>query len=127
MTTTYGRDVSCADRIDTNRIVSGSVLLAEAIYRRLTTVRGSLEDDQTYGMHIAHYLNRAMSAAEIAAIPGVVRTEVLKDERIEEVDIEVSQDGTQIRLDISGSGYEGVTFRLALAVADVTVELLEVA
>src|SRR5262249_13556353 len=91
MTTDFATDLDCSDDLNPlGTTVSGPLCLAQAIQRRLSTPRGMVIDAPNYGRDLREYLSRGMTAAELEAIPGDVRAEVLKDERIEEVDAGVT-------------------------------------
>ncbi len=132
MTTDFGRDVSCTDTMRTGRLVSGPRLVAEACYRRLITPRGTLlggEDEANYGLDLGGLLGSSTSAAEVAALPGRIRNELLKDERVESVEALVTATttagSTSYVIDVTGTTAEG-PFELKLAVADVTLAVLKI-
>jgi hypothetical protein len=128
--TEFGKDISCTDELRTGRLSTGTRLVAEACYRRLITPRGTLrggEDEANYGTDISTLVGE--NAAIVDAIPGIVRTELLKDERIEEVNVTIarSQDGPAISLVIDIEGITAIgPFELQIGVSDVTTELLKV-
>jgi phage baseplate assembly protein W len=123
----YGLDISAVEDLDPMaREVEGEDALAEAIARRLTTPRGSLgDDDPDYGLDVADFLHRAMTAAEIASIPGLVRGELLKDERIADVNARmlVFEQGTRLELELDGVTAQG-PFRFTFAATPSSVKLL---
>lgn len=125
-----GRDVSCTDSILTGRFSTGAQLVAEAAYRRLTTPRGMLrggEAEANYGLDLTELCGSTNVRSLQASLPGRIRSELTKDERIESVavNVAVSQDGADTSFDIT---VECVTsagpFTLQLLASDVTVELL---
>lgn len=135
MATGFGTDSYCYDAIRTGRLVSGVELLAQAIYRRLTTARGTLDDGEegsVYGLDILDFVGTVGTDAAVGAIPDVVLAEVLKDDRVERAEISASiERGTDglvtINLDVDVfPANEGQSFTLSLAVSDVTVALLGV-
>ncbi len=84
----YGTDVYCWDRLRTGRLVRGPELVAQAIYRRLTTPRGTLrdgDDGQVYGLDVSDFVGRVGAKDAVAMIPAVIRAEVIKDDRVENV------------------------------------------
>lgn len=86
----FGTDVSLADDLDpTGRMVTGTRLVGEAIYRRLTTPRGSLIDDPNYGMDVRLMLSRAATKRERDAIPKQLEMEIKKDERVQTATVTV--------------------------------------
>ena len=88
MSTNYGREVSCTRTLKTGRYVSGVTVVAEAIYRRLTTPRGMLlggESEGNYGLDLMSLVGSADTKGSAASLPGRIENECRKDERIETV------------------------------------------
>lgn len=130
--TDYGTDTSCTTSLRTGRLVSGLRLVAEAAYRRITTPRGTLrggEDEANYGMDLEELVGSGDPVALAATLPGRIRNELLKDERIDEVDAEVvsTTEGPSTSFDISivGTTAEG-QFELVLGARDVKLSLLKI-
>lgn len=126
----YGQDLSATKRLNYGRIVEGGELLAEAAYRRLITVRGTLLDDPNYGLGLVRWLQSEYTPAMLAALPSIIRLELMKDPRLDSVDVEItsSRDASSavsMQVEITGAGVNGEGFSLVLAVSDVTVDLLE--
>jgi hypothetical protein len=129
----YGKDTYCWDRLVTGRTVTGPELVAQALYRRLTTPRGTLrdgDDGNVYGLDLPGFIGRVGNAASVAAIPDLVRAEVLKDDRVLDVAIAASSvtgtDGlvsVTLALDVELVN-DGDRFQLTLSVGDVGVSLL---
>ncbi|WP_438041453.1 hypothetical protein [Sorangium sp. So ce128] len=83
----FGADLDCADDLrDDLRMAGPTLALAQAAYRRLTTPRGGVIDAPDYGFDLRSLLSRGMTPAELAAVPGLVRGELTKDERFEDVE-----------------------------------------
>ncbi len=129
----FGLDTSCTDRLYPGRLVSGGQLLAEACYRRLTTERGSLEDDLNYGFAVSLLLGGEVTEADVLSFRGRIEGELLQDDRIDpetlrvDVTAEYSPNSkVAITIDIRGEGIDGSTFELALAASDVEVSLLHI-
>ena len=128
--TEFGRESSCTDSLKPGRFVSGVRVVAEAAYRRLTTPRGTLrggEHEADYGLDLTEMIGSASTKATAASLPGRIKSELTKDERINAVEVQVtrSTDGpaeTYI-IKILGDTDEG-PFDLQLLVGAVTVELL---
>ena len=130
---TYGRDTYCLDELRTGRTVSGAELVAQAVYRRLTTARGTLRDGDEgliYGLDVQGFVGSVGTESSIAALPDVIRSEVSKDGRIETCDVTVlperHADGTvslTISIDCTLAD-EDSGFSLSLSVSDVSVALL---
>lgn len=80
----YGRDIRCGvGGLRPGQVVTGRLLVAEAIYRRLTTPRGSLLYAPNYGIDIARYLGMESTVPNAVRIAGEVRGEVEKDDRVD--------------------------------------------
>lgn len=130
----YGRDTATVftergARIAHGRIVSGKRLLGEACMRRLITERGTLLDDPNYGFPLINLLGRAQSRAGRAAIAGLIRLELMKDERVQSVDVVATFDESakpiiRLDLDITVTGVETGPFSLVLSVDEVNVRVL---
>jgi hypothetical protein len=128
--TDFGRDVSCgASGLRTGRLARGTTLLAEAIYRRLTTPRGTLrggDEEGIYGEDLTAYVGRNDRGLEFA-LPGIIRTELLKDERIFEVTSTVVRtvNGPAVSFTITIDCVSAAgPFSLKLAVSEVSTTLL---
>lgn len=130
----FGRDISCTDSMKSGRFSTGPRLVAEACYRRLITPRGMLrggEEEANYGLDLTALVGSTNPKALEASLPARIRAELLKDERVETVDVEVlvltAADSTvSFNLTISvvtGAG----PFTLQLLASAVTVELLRIA
>lgn len=131
--TTYGKDTSCTSTLSPGQIVTGVRLVAEAAYRRLTTPRGMLrggEDEGDYGLDLLDLVGSIANKADVAAVPGRVRNELLKDERIVAVEVVATPTTlgpvTTLTLDITATTSEG-PFSLQLGVDDVSVQLIGIA
>ncbi|WP_437958600.1 hypothetical protein WME76_02320 [Sorangium sp. So ce119] len=84
----YGVDLACGEDLHEDmRLASPRLALAQAAYRRLTTPRGAVIDAPDYGFDVRSLLSRGMTPAELAAVPGLVRSELRKDERFEGVEV----------------------------------------
>jgi hypothetical protein len=83
----YGLDLSCVSDV-TPELAEvdpfSPVGIAEAVIRRLTTPRGGLVDDPDYGLDLRGYCNRGTTLDELRDLAGQCRSEVTKDDRIEE-------------------------------------------
>ena len=132
MSTNYGRELSCTRTLKTGRYVSGVTVVAEAIYRRLTTPRGMLlggESEGNYGLDLMSLVGSADTKGSAASLPGRIENEGRKDERIETVKATVVRtvDGpsTTYTITIQATTALG-PFSLQLLVSAVTVELVGV-
>ena len=129
--TDFGKDITCTDSLKTGSYSTGVRLVAEAIYRRLITRRGELlggEEEREYGMRVADYLGADTSPGELAKVEGLIRQEILKDARVQSVDVtiaEVEGSGTETEWTVNVDGFTALgPFELVLAVSAVTTELV---
>ncbi len=100
--TDFGTDLSLVDDLEpTMREVSGTELLGQALFRRLTTPRGMLLDDPDYGTDVREFVSWGALPTKLAAIPALVRAELLKDERVEAATVSTAVAGGAVRLNIS--------------------------
>lgn len=130
MATSFGREMSCMSSIRPGRYVDGVRVVAEAVYRRLTTPRGVLrggENEEYYGLDLTELVGSLTSSSEIAALPGKIENELQKDERIDSVTVDIIPvtEGPVITLTITVecTTAEG-PFSLQVSASDVSVELL---
>jgi hypothetical protein len=128
----YGRELSCTDTLKTGRYVSGVTVVAEAIYRRLTTPRGMLlggESEQNYGLDLMSLVGTVDTTGSASSLAGRIENECRKDERLESVKAVVVRtvDGpsTTYTITIQATTALG-PFTLQMLVSAVTVELLGV-
>lgn len=127
---TFGRDTSCTTGLRHGRFVTGPRLVAESVYRRLTTPRGMLrggEEEQNFGLDLTELVGSASTPALAAALPGRIEAEVRKDERIESVEAAVVATTTgpltSYAITVRAVTAEG-PFTLSIAASEVTVQLL---
>lgn len=127
---TFGRDTYCHDSLQTGRMVTGVALVAQNAYHRLITPPGTLaggDEEDTYGFDLHGKLGSVSTPAERASLPGRIRAELLKDERIVDVtvDVAVADDAGVVSYTITVDVQTGEgPFALQLSVDDVTVTLL---
>lgn len=123
----FGVDLDCTDDLDPMfGLVSGLRVVAQAVYRRLSTPRGMLIDAPDYGFDVRSLLHRGMTPEERAAIPGMIRAEVVKDERIQSAEVQLTDVLPEsFRLVVRCQTAEG-PFRLTLHVSAAAVLLAEV-
>lgn len=124
MATNYGKDVFCTDSRRVGRLVTGPLLVGQALYRRLTTPPGTLlpvfgdADDAAYGLDISAEVGKDPKNAE-ASLPGKIRAEGLKDERISAIKVgivkTVSGPATSFAITVEAELIEGETFRLVMS------------
>ncbi len=125
MAVDYGLDLDwAADLSKTAGTVTGTKLLGQAVYRRLVTARGSALDCPDDGLDIRELLSLPMTTAQLAAVPGLVRQEIVKDERIQDATIIVTKLADGFDLAIRLTPAEGPDFELTLGVSAAAVKLL---
>jgi hypothetical protein len=132
----YGREVWCFGGLRTGRYATGAMLVAQAVYRRLTTPRGTLQggdDEGAYGLDLSAYVGDLGPAAAARMLPGLVRAEVLKDDRIVDALVTVTDadngDSTHaLTISIQAAlASSGEAFQLTLSASDTTTTLLGIA
>lgn len=128
----YGTDTWAVNGVRTGRLVTGALLVAQALYRRLITPRGTLFYDTSYGFDLSEFVGEVGPELAAVAIPGRVRNELLKDDRVSEVDVsvEIVTEGAETTLvvSITATLYDtGETFALTVGASSVTTELLNIA
>jgi len=98
--------------------------LVEAIARRLVTPRGSLFYAPSYGYDLRQGVNSDLDPADLREIEHAAAEECRADERVD--DVQLTAAFSDDRLTLSGwvTAITGQTFRLTLAVSDVTVIIL---
>jgi hypothetical protein len=114
-------------------MVGGRTLLAEAIWRRLTTPRGTLSgssEASAYGLDLAAYVGAVGERIAEAALPSIVEAELLKDDRIAAVSATATahraDDGTariELQLVVQPAS-DLARFPLTLGVTSAGVELI---
>jgi len=124
----FGVDLDWSDDLNpTGRLVRGFELLGQAAHHRLRTPRGACQDAPNDGLDLAEYLSNGMTPAQIAAIPGDIRSELLKDSRFLDADVVATQPSPgSFRLEIQITTSAGPTFDLVLSVSDAKIKLLSI-
>ena len=131
MSTVYfGYDTSCTRSIRSGRFVAGIDLVAEAYYRRLTTTRGTLiggEEEQNYGLNLMGLVGKLSTPSNVAALPGKIENELMKDPRTQSVTASVvattAGPAVTYTIEIAAQTDAG-PFTLVLAVSAVSAEIL---
>lgn len=122
----FGTDISCTSGLDPAFTpISGPRVVAEALFRRLTSPRGSLFYAKDYGTDVREALLARLDRTRLDAWRTRVEAECRKDDRVLSARASLSFDPAAERLTIAieVTTVEG-PFRFTLAVTAVTVELL---
>jgi hypothetical protein len=143
MATGYGRGMWCTDSLVSGRRDFGAGLVARALYRRLITPRGTLigpgglsddapggDEESAYGFDVSAYVGDVGTETAIQALPGLVRGELMKDDRVSDVAVVATAATnaaleTVITLEVSGVLRDsGEQFTFTVGVSEVTAEFL---
>ncbi len=132
----YGTDTWCTESTVVGRLAQGQQVVVQALYRRLITPRGKLRggpEEDAYGLDISAYLGAVGTETAIAALPGLIRGEFMKDDRVVDVATRSSfaTDSAglttiELTIDVLLED-EDEPFAFTVAVSEVTTELLGVA
>lgn len=124
----YGSDISCDSDVDAGMAElpgDSTLLLAQAIARRLDTPRGSLPDDPGYGISLRSMLN--VGTTTTSGIAGRIRGEIVKDDRVSTATVSVTPgtalDSLTVVIRVTPADV-GETFTMTLAVTS-SATLLE--
>lgn len=126
----YGSDLWCEGDLHPRMIEvsDDALLLAQYCLRRLDTPSG-LPDVPEWGIDLASYLNRATTRRELAALEGLIITELTDDDRIDEVQATVTASQDQrtlwVKLRIVPLDPRAAEFTLTLSVSDAGLLLEE--
>lgn len=128
MTTYFGESIDIRSQFFA-RLTGDQRILAQAVVMRLDTKKGTLWTAPDYGLSLADYVEQGITADALARIPGDVRAELEKDERIEGVIVAASTTknpggGYSLILDIRITPAGGASFSMTLAVDHLTIQLL---
>ena len=121
----YGSDLWCGPDLKSDmRVVSGRTLVAQAVYRRFITPRGSLKDDPNYGLDLEQLLNDDTGPDAVGRITAAIQAEAVKDERIFTASASVSLAAGALSVSLTLTDALG-HFLLVLGVSSVGVTLLQ--
>ena len=133
MSAGYGVETWCLDHLITGRYARGVNVVLQALYGRLVTPRGTLrggEEEAAYGFDVSAYVGAVGYDTAVLSLPGAVRSELLKDDRVAEITVEAIKttdaDGLiAIELAIHAElADESADFDFTLVVTDVSVAFL---
>lgn len=129
----YGADTSCgAGGYRSGVIVRGRKLLTEAIFRRLTTPRGTLNatpEEGAYGEDISALVGSVGGEIVERILPSRISAELAKDDRITSTDVTVTrsvqadEEHFLVEIDVTPADGSGV-FPLTIAVDQVGAKLI---
>lgn len=109
-------------------LVSGRAALAQALARRLSTVRGTLAwigDDPEYGDDGRQYLGEDVGKRAEFVIASRAQAECLKDERVRAAQVTATLTAGHLTRTVTITDADGV-FRFTLATSAVTAESLRI-
>jgi phage baseplate assembly protein W len=111
------------------RLENDQRILAQAVYRRLNTKKGSLWTDPTYGISVQDYVLAGLTTDALARIPAEVQAELEQDERIGSAAVTATRTRTEaggyaLELTITITPKTSGTFSLVLAVSELSVQIL---
>lgn len=89
----YGTDLSCVLDVadDFGEVDPQSpAAIVQALLRRYVTPRGTLPDDQEYGLDVRRYCNRGVTLVDLRSLSGQMVSEARKDDRIDDATVEVT-------------------------------------
>jgi len=94
----YGSDLWCEDDLHPHlaEVTGSALVIAQYALRRLSTPAGSLPDDPEWGLDLSGYCNRPTTSRELALLEGEIESELLDDDRIDEVRAQVSSSGNTL-------------------------------
>lgn len=131
----YGADTWCDSSFQPGRRVTGIRLVAQALFRRITTPQmllGIGKDETSYGDDITAIIGRDGAERSVLTLPGIVRAAFLKDDRVADVKVDafITQ-GTDGLVDIEMVAHvrladSGETFDLTVTADEKAAELGEV-
>nr|PZN59898.1 MAG: hypothetical protein DIU58_17125 [Sphaerobacter thermophilus] len=117
----HGTDLAGITALDwTLSTVGGKRALAHAILRRLTTPRGGLFYDPTYGYNVPELIGSTVPAS---IVEQRVLEQVLAEEEVEDARCTVTLTGSTLRIEIQVVAADG-PFDLVLTQNELTLEAL---
>jgi phage baseplate assembly protein W len=100
----YGSDISCTTDLDPlmSEVDPFSIdAIRQAILRRLDTPRGQLPDDPNYGLDLKSELNRGVDVNTLRSLAGRLRSEIVKDDRVDSATVRVAPNATGSRITVN--------------------------
>lgn len=122
-TSSLGTDISCIDDFDAGMsLVSGTVMLGQALLRRLTTPAGGLWYDAEYGYDVRELVESSHDRASLARAEARIVAQCRLDERVDAVRARLALVQDSLRLELDVECAEG-PFRLVCDVTTAAVRL----
>jgi len=113
--------MECDVDFDLSENTNGQSVYLRAIFLRLTTRRGGLWYDPSYGLHVGHYL---LSTATDSEIRQEVAAECLKDERtanaLVRVDRTLKREGDTMTITVQLQTNYGQTYTMTIGIESTT-------
>jgi hypothetical protein len=127
--TDYGADVSTftTGGLDQNfRVITGGIVVVEAVARRWLTPRGALFWDENAGEDVTRFVNAKMTSEMRWSIAVALEAEALKDDRVESCSAVVSANATGKSMIVEAELLlkNGESFRFVLNPKTLTIDLL---
>jgi hypothetical protein len=137
----WGRDLSCGTDLTERmeEIDQDSPLgVAQATLRRFSTERNTLVDDLSadgstkldsdYGEDVVDLVNKGITTDDLSQMPGKLRAEALKDDRIASIDVVVTFDGKSLTIACHGElvDPDKEDFDLTFSVTDGQIAVQEI-
>jgi len=100
----YGQDLGCSTDLDPDMLEvdpSSKTAISQALIRRLSCPRGRLPDDAGYGLDVRGMLNKGTDANALRDLAGQIKSEVLKDDRIDGADVTTTYTSETSTLDVT--------------------------
>jgi hypothetical protein len=128
----WGTDLDWSDDLEPNALLcSGTKLLGQAAFHAITTPRGACLDSPDRGIDIRDFLHHGMTPEERAEVPGLIRQELVDDERINEVEVSFTESfdgsgGIQWEFRILITPNTAGPFELVCAIEDAVPQILAI-
>lgn len=108
-----------------------ALVVAQYAVRRLGTPKGTLPDDPNWGIDLSTYCNRPTTWRELASLESEIESELLDDDRVDQVRAQVSSSGDgvslSVRLLIVPEDPNSKSFTLTLSVSPIEILIEELA
>lgn len=123
----YGTDLGCdSDLAEAMDDVSDTLVLAQALARRLDCPRGALPDDAGYGVDLRGMCNRGVTDRRVRELADLVRVEVQKDDRVDSASVTVmpASDGSALAVKIVATPRSPTISRFSLTLSVTSAAVL---